>query len=220
LPSNARSERMNELSGLCVSSTAMAFFRVITPGVTDEIIRLNPGCNRVGSKEDVEIILRHPSVSHPHCELWLTDDAVLVRDLDSQNGTFVEGERVGEAQILENQTVRLGEVELLLLEAPARVSVPEIPLPVQPKPQLYMEDGTPSCFHHDTIAAAFQCVGKCGHAFCGRCVRELRVTGGTPRRFCPDCGGPCERVVPSVREEKRASWLDKIKKAFTEPPRR
>jgi hypothetical protein len=191
----------------------------IPTGFEPEEIRLNPGCNRVGREGDVDILLAHPSVSRAHCELWLMDEVVMVRDLESRNGTFIEGERVQEAQILEGQRVRLGDVELRLVEAPARISVPDIPLPAQPKQQLYMEDGTPCCYRHDGLAALFQC-GKCQRAFCGACVRELRVAGGTPRRFCPECGGACERLAPTAREQKRGSWLDKIVKAFTQPPRR
>src|SRR4051794_19194778 len=86
---------------------SMARFQVCTPGVEVEEIHLSAGCNSVGREGDVNIVLPHPSVSRRHCELWLTDDAVLVRDLDSRNGTYVEGERVFEAAISEGQRVRL-----------------------------------------------------------------------------------------------------------------
>jgi hypothetical protein len=145
--------------------------------------------------------------------------AVLVRDLGSRNGTFVQGDRVEEAQIFTGQTLRVGDVEMLVAEAPVPISVPPIALPPPPKEQLFMPDGTPCCFHHDNIAASLQC-GKCQHVFCSTCVRELRVAGGFPRRFCPECGGPCEPLEAIVKEAKRSGWLDKIIDAFTKPPRK
>lgn len=211
---------MNDQALCAVNCTAMARLHINAPdGICPDEIRLNTGCNLIGREGEVDIVLAHPSVSRVHCELWLTEEAVLVRDLGSRNGTYVEGERVTEAQILEGQRVRLGDVELQLVAGPVRISVPDVPLPPQPRQQPYMEDGTPCCMRHDSVEAKFQC-GKCSHAFCGMCVRELRVTGGIPRRFCPDCGGHCERVAPTVCEHKRSSWLDKIVKAFTQPPRR
>jgi len=210
---------MNEFHTLCVDLTAMARFQLITAGVQPDDFRLNPGCNVLGREGENDLLIPHPSVSRRHCELWLTEDAVLVRDLESRNGTYVDGERVTEAQVGKGQTLRLGDVEMVLVEAPVRIAVPDVPLPPQPRQQLFMEDGTPCCFRHDSIAAAF-CCGKCSRCFCGQCVRKLGVAGGTPRRFCPECGGPCERLAPTVREEKRAGWLNKLVKVLMKPPPR
>jgi hypothetical protein len=194
----------------------MARLLITTPEVVPTEIRLTPGRNAIGREGDVDLLVPHPSISRHHCEVWLTDDAVLVRDLGSRNGTFVEGQRVQEAELTQGQTLRLGDVELVLADAPVRISVPDLPLPAAPKAQLFMPDGTPSCFHHDAVAAGVECT-KCHRAFCTSCVRELRVAGGVPRRFCPECGGACERLGPAVPERKRPKWLDRIVDAFTKP---
>jgi len=194
----------------------MARLLVKTPDVGTAEIHLTPGRNSIGREGDVDLIVPHPSVSRQHCEVWLTDDAVLVRDLGSRNGTYIEGERVEEAQLTQGQILRIGDVELLLADAPVRISVPDLPLPTPPKEQVYLPDGTPCCFHHDGVAATLQCT-KCLKAFCGECVRELRVAGGVPRRFCTECGGPCEKFVPTAKERRRPKWLDRIVDAFTKP---
>ena len=191
---------------------------VKTPDFSPAEVRLAPGCNRVGREGDVEILFPHPSVSRQHCELWLTEDAVLVRDLGSRNGTFVDGNEVTEAQIFTGQTLRLGDIELVLAEAPARISVPELPR-YEAKIAARLPDGTLCCFRHDDIAATLQCT-KCEKPFCGTCVRELRVAGHPPQRFCPECGGPCERLLSGAQEGKRSSWLSRIVDAFTKPPAR
>lgn len=198
----------------------MARLQVTTTNIDPTEIVLARGCNRLGREGENDFLVPHDSVSRKHCEVWLTEEAVLVRDLQSRNGTFVNGERVSEAEVLEGQSLRVGDVEFVLVDAPARISVPDLPLPAQPKQQQYMEDGTPCCLVHDGLAAKYQCTGKCQKMFCGQCVRELRVAGGAPRRFCPECGGQCERIAGTVREVKRSSWLNKIRDAFTKPARR
>jgi hypothetical protein len=197
----------------------MARLLVKTPEIVPAEIHLTAGRNRLGREGENDILVPHPSVSRQHCEVWLTDDSVLVRDLGSRNGTFVDEQRVSEAQVFTGQSLRLGDVELVLAEAPVRISVPDLPLPAPAKEQSFMPDGTPCCFHHDGVAAAVQCT-KCEHVFCNQCVRELRVAGGVPRRFCTECGGPCERLAPTVRENKRPGWLNKLVDAFTKPARR
>lgn len=198
----------------------MARLLLTTPGAAPAEIYLAPGCNRLGREGENDFLVPHASVSRKHCEVWLTEDAVLVRDLNSRNGTFIENQRVDEAQIGEGQVLRLGDVEFVLAETPVRISVPDLPLPAPEQKQLYMEDGTPCCFIHEDIVATLQCT-KCLKAFCTACVRELRLAhAGSPHRFCPQCGAECERLVPTVKASKRPKWLEKIVDAFTKPGRR
>ena len=182
-------------------------------------ILLTPGCNRLGREGENDFLVPHPSVSRLHCEVWLMDEALMVRDLNSRNGTFVDGARVQEAAVLTGQTLRLGDVELLVAEAPAQISVPDLVVGTPAEPLTYMPDGTPCCAHHPGVAAQTQC-SKCRQVFCAQCVRELRVAGGMPRRFCPECNGACERLTPASEEKKRTNWLEKIKGVFTQPPPR
>lgn len=182
-------------------------------------IFLTPGCNRLGREGENDFLVPHASVSRQHCEVWLMDEALLVRDLSSRNGTFVDEARVGEAALLTGQTLRLGDVELLVAEAPAHISVPDLVIGAPAAPATYMPDGTPCCLHHPGVAATLHC-GKCQRVFCVGCVRELKVAGGIPRRFCPECGGACERLTVTDEGKKRTSWLEKIKGVFTQPPPR
>jgi hypothetical protein len=182
-------------------------------------ILLTPGRNRLGREGENDFLVPHPSVSRQHCEVWLTEDAVLVRDLNSRNGTFVENARVQEAEILTGQTLRLGDVEMIVAEAPVRISVPPLHLAGAAPEPVYMPDGSPCCFHHPGVEAKLRCT-KCEHVFCMDCVRELRVSGGTLRRYCTECGGPCERLAPTVKETKRGGWFDKIVGVLMKPPPR
>ena len=48
----------------------------------------------VGRRHDQKLSLASPTVSGRHAEVLLVDDGLVVRDLGSTNGTFVNGERV------------------------------------------------------------------------------------------------------------------------------
>jgi pSer/pThr/pTyr-binding forkhead associated (FHA) protein len=55
------------------------------------------------------------SVSSHHCEILLKGNDVIVRDLGSTNGTFVNGEKVTtEAPLKPGQILRLGQLEMRL----------------------------------------------------------------------------------------------------------
>jgi pSer/pThr/pTyr-binding forkhead associated (FHA) protein len=54
------------------------------------------------------------SVSSHHAELILRGADVLVRDLNSTNGTFINSERVTEAVLKSGQILRLGTIEMRL----------------------------------------------------------------------------------------------------------
>jgi len=62
----------------------------------------------IGRLEDNTFQIAEPSVSSHHCEVLLRGNQVLVRDLNSTNGTYVSGEKVAEATVKPGQILRLG----------------------------------------------------------------------------------------------------------------
>jgi len=70
---------------------------------------------RIGRAGDLELKIRSASVSRVHAELTLAGDKLLVRDLGSSNGTFVNRQRVeGMAPLRMGDILHLGSVELRL----------------------------------------------------------------------------------------------------------
>lgn len=51
---------------------------------------------RIGRSEPAEIVLADKRVSRRHCTIELHGDGLVVRDLGSTNGTFVDGERIAD----------------------------------------------------------------------------------------------------------------------------
>jgi pSer/pThr/pTyr-binding forkhead associated (FHA) protein len=75
----------------------------------------------IGRVEDNTFQIAEPSISSHHCEILLKGNDVVVKDLNSTNGTFINGERITEATLKPGQTLRLGQVELKL-DGPAPTS--------------------------------------------------------------------------------------------------
>jgi predicted component of type VI protein secretion system len=96
-------------------------------GQTQEL-PLNSGLSRIGRNDANDIQIEHASVSSFHCEVNCAGDAVLIKDLGSTNGTFIEGSPIQEAALAHNQRLQLGLVELIL-DAPS--SAAAVPAPVQ-----------------------------------------------------------------------------------------
>ena len=63
---------------------------------------------RIGRGPDNDVVISDLSVSRHHAELRRTGDAYQIVDLDSHNGTFVNGQRVGSAPLAEGDIVGIG----------------------------------------------------------------------------------------------------------------
>lgn len=63
-----------------------------------------------GRQDDCDIPLADPSVSSHHAKLTLRPDGIEVQDLESSNGTFVNGERVTTAVVRHGDRLRIGRL--------------------------------------------------------------------------------------------------------------
>ena len=66
----------------------------------------------IGSHPSNHLVVKDPTVSRFHCEMACAPEGVKVRDLDSRNGTFIDGVRIKEAFIAPGSVLRLGRVAL------------------------------------------------------------------------------------------------------------
>ena len=55
---------------------------------------------KIGRGQEAKLKLVHPLVSRVHCEIFEQGDQLMVRDMASLNGTFVDDERVGDEMVL------------------------------------------------------------------------------------------------------------------------
>lgn len=61
-----------------------------------------------GRKEECQFRVPVPSVSREHCELRIDGDRVIIRDLGSSNGTYVNAERVQEKELSPGDLIAVG----------------------------------------------------------------------------------------------------------------
>lgn len=94
-------------------------------------ISLYPGKLLAGRDPSCDLHLNDTKVSRRHCEFELNNDTVTVTDLNSQNGCYLGGTRIGvgiPVEWRENQTLHIGPFSLYL-EVKRITPIPE---PVQP----------------------------------------------------------------------------------------
>ncbi len=64
--------------------------------------------NNLGRDWDCRVVLNDPQCSRVHASIFLEQGSWWIRDHGSSNGTFVNGQRIDEAQLAEGNQVRLG----------------------------------------------------------------------------------------------------------------
>lgn len=82
------------------------------------LFRLLPGSIKtVGRAPRADFVVDAPLVSRLHCRLTLQADGLLVEDLESTNGTFVNGERVTTLVMRSGDALRVGRMEFSVRQA-------------------------------------------------------------------------------------------------------
>ncbi len=78
-----------------------------------------------GTSPSCSVVLADPRVSSRHCTLTLTERGVMIRDLGSEHGSFVEGVRIVESWLLPGKKAIVGGslVTLRLAGEPSRVAL-------------------------------------------------------------------------------------------------
>ena len=75
--------------------------------------KIKPGKNTLGRKPDNDIVIVDESASRTHAELYCKANLLVVYDLKSTNGTFVNRERITEPHVLRTgDQIRIGQHEV------------------------------------------------------------------------------------------------------------
>lgn len=64
----------------------------------------------IGRSRNASLTVGHPMISRKHCELSMQDDVIVVQDLGSLNGTIVNGESIGKAELPEGGQFSIGPI--------------------------------------------------------------------------------------------------------------
>jgi pSer/pThr/pTyr-binding forkhead associated (FHA) protein len=95
----------------------MWILRTVTEGQPEKTFRILPGNDRtIGRATGADFIIDAALVSRVHCRLSeLPDGQLEVRDLESTNGTYVNGLRIETARLASGDRLQVGRVEFVAL---------------------------------------------------------------------------------------------------------
>ena len=136
---------------------------------------------RIGAAPDNDVVLTDRAVSRRHAEIRMTPAGLLLRDLGSTNGTFINDVRIAEAYIPADAECRLGYSRLIIRQhtEERKVAVPrqdhlgELVGSSERMRELYglirAVAATPTTVHlHGESGAGKELVARTLHAFSGR----------------------------------------------------
>ncbi len=67
----------------------------------------------IGREPSSTVCIDHESISRNHCQFMFNpDEALVVKDLESTNGTYVDDERVHHAVLMPGQIIQIGALRL------------------------------------------------------------------------------------------------------------
>jgi len=75
---------------------------------------LKPGKYLIGRLAPADIVLSDPKVSSRHAEIIFANDSVLIKDLDSVNGTFVNNQEISEKKLSDQDIIRISKYLIVL----------------------------------------------------------------------------------------------------------
>lgn len=131
-----------------------------------QVVPLKQGPNRIGRAPHCDLQLQVPGVSKEHVELMVTADKILVNDLQSSNGTFLNGvrlkgglarpgDKIGVHNILFEVVPYAGQKVLVLPRAGvAKTPVPNAPVPQGQAPSPATYDPAISAMAYETAPEA------------------------------------------------------------------
>ena len=103
---------------------AEAFKLVSTAG--EQTVDVKPGATLiVGRAVNSDVPIYDPTISRQHAQVTLQDGGVLIKDLGSSNGTFLNGSRVTEAVAQPNDVVMFGKVSFYVREVAKQATAPQ-----------------------------------------------------------------------------------------------
>ncbi|MFH1615444.1 MAG: FHA domain-containing protein [Planctomycetota bacterium] len=106
----------------------------------------------IGRRQDCELCVPLMTISRRHCEINHDQGSLKLRDLNSRNGTYVNGKRVEESEVKAGDYIQLGPVifALQIDGVPADIKAPDPSM--RPPKEEVQPDEKPSIGQSGTFA--------------------------------------------------------------------
>jgi pSer/pThr/pTyr-binding forkhead associated (FHA) protein len=93
-------------------------------------VELQSEYTHLGRADDNELPINEASISGRHCVFVLSGPDVIVRDLNSSNGTYVNGEPIAEAVLRPGDNIQVGVIDIKFVPGVRR---PKLQTATQPR---------------------------------------------------------------------------------------
>ncbi|MDQ0800622.1 FtsK/SpoIIIE domain-containing protein [Arthrobacter sp. SLBN-112] len=116
-PSSQRPRRSS-----AVSTEAPLALAIHSGAAAGTVVPIRRGSYTIG-RSGTRIVIQDPELSREHARIVVTDTDIILIDLDSANGTYVDGERIRNAVISTDSGIRCGQstMSLVFSDLPERV---------------------------------------------------------------------------------------------------
>ncbi|MGE0402946.1 MAG: sigma 54-interacting transcriptional regulator [Kofleriaceae bacterium] len=170
---------------------------VVAPGTSDERrVEIESLPITIGSDVAAKVRVRDPHVSRRHAEIVRADDGVVVRDLASRNGTYIDGIAVKEVHLHGPATIRVGGT-VIRYETAARPQTGQKPLRDATGTSAAMQ---PVFEMLERLAPSDLTVTLIGETGAGKDVLARAVHDASARHAGPFVVFDCGAVTPTLIE--------------------
>jgi pSer/pThr/pTyr-binding forkhead associated (FHA) protein len=95
----------------------------------------------IGRSSECQLRPKSDAISRNHCSILISDQTAIVRDLNSRNGTFVNGQQIkGDHPLKDGDVLQVGKLEFVVVMA-TTAQAPAVPAP-DTKQEKKVEDGS------------------------------------------------------------------------------
>ncbi len=101
-----------------VSETG-AFLLGVSEPISGYTFRTRIGATTIGRDEDCDVVIRDPTVSSRHAEIVVRPETTTITNLMATNGTRVNGHQIQNAELVDGDVVRIGQVNLVFKDVPS-----------------------------------------------------------------------------------------------------
>lgn len=103
------------------------YYLVLTDsGAVVKKLTINKGSYIIGRSDDVDFIISSKDVSRRHAKVVYDGDDITVEDLDSTNGTFVNGKRISVENLQSGDEICIGDFKIMVDDGTGKYSCPDV----------------------------------------------------------------------------------------------
>ena len=95
-------------------STTGGEARIQQPNGLMQSVSLRPGSNSIGRNPGNAIQLNDSKASGNHADLFVSDGRFTITDMNSSNGTFVNGEKITQRDLYQGDQVQIGDSKIII----------------------------------------------------------------------------------------------------------